>query len=124
MKRYLKYVLLGEGGILAAESINHDAPRLVWADDDPLAHGEYLAKTVCTECHASDLRGLASVGAPNLALVVAYSIDEFRELMQTGVPIGDRELDLMREVAIKRFSKFTDAELDDLYAYLQTLAYP
>ena len=79
-------------------------------------------RTVCSECHGSDLGGSTGIGAPNLALVIAYSLDDFRELMHTGVPIGDRKLDLMEEVAIGRFSRFTDLEIENLHAYLQTLA--
>ena len=42
--------------------------------------------------------------------------------MCTGKPLGDRELDLMKEVAVGRFSHFTDREIDALHRYLQTLA--
>jgi len=110
------------GTILAAELIDHDAPRLPVSTGEPVAHGRYLAMTVCTECHGADLRGGSDDFAPSLALVAAYSLQDFRTLMQTGVPIGDRELDLMARVSRARFSHFTDLEIDSLHAYLQTIA--
>lgn len=100
-----------------ALKIRDEAP---WLTDDA-STGEYLAITVCTECHGMDLKGDES-GAPNLALVVAYSLDDFTRLMRDGVPIGDRELDLMASVARNRFKHFTDAEIAALRAYLATLA--
>ncbi len=110
------------GTILPAEQIDHSAPRLVSTSEDPVVHGRYLAMTICTECHGNDLRGAADGFAPSLALVIAYSVDDFRQLMRSGEPIGDRELDLMATVAESRFSYFTDAEIESLHAYLQTLA--
>jgi len=83
--------------------------------------GQYLAMTTCTECHGGDLKGSTDF-APPLALAVAYSLADFTTLMKTGVPIGDRELDLMAEVAVGRFSLLTEDELANLHAYLQTLA--
>ena len=88
--------------------------------EDTLAHGEYLARTVCTECHGLELEGGGDPGsAPPLAVVAGYGRDEFARLMATGDPVGDRELDLMRRVSVSRFSHFTDAEVAALYAYLR-----
>lgn len=39
--------------------------------------------------------------------------------MATGEPPGDRELGLMKGVAVNRFSHLTDREVADLYAYLR-----
>lgn len=101
-----------------AQKIVEEGPWL--ADDAPL--GKYLAITVCSECHGMDLRGEEGSGAPNLALVVAYSLPDFSRLMREGVPIGNRELELMKEVAVGRFSHFSDEEIEALHAYLVTLA--
>jgi hypothetical protein len=68
-----------------------------------------------------DLRGSEAATAPNLALVVAYTLEDFKRLMREGVPIGDRELGLMKDVAIGRFSHFTDEEIEALHSYLVTL---
>ena len=110
------------GTILAAELIDHDMPRIDPAAHDLHAQGRYLALTVCTECHWTDLRGAPDGSTPTLAVVAAYSIDNFRTLMRTGEPIGDRQLELMSSVAVRRFAHFTDQEIDALHVYLQTLA--
>lgn len=85
--------------------------------------GAYLARTICTECHGPDLRGQDRfLITPNLAIVRAYSPEEFRVLLRTGRARGDRELPVMSSTARRRFSAYTDAELDALYVYLSTLA--
>ncbi|MDX1509336.1 MAG: cytochrome c [Woeseiaceae bacterium] len=109
------------GTLLAAEEIDHDAPRIP-PTLDGRPNGEYLARTVCTECHGHDLRGAPDETAPTLAIVAAYSLENFETLMRTGVPVGGRELDLMAAVAESRFAYFTDDEIESLHAYLLTLA--
>jgi len=118
----LFYFKQSEGTILAAEIIDHGAPRLNPATSDTSAHGRYLAMTVCTECHGEDLRGFPDESIPTLAVVAGYSIEEFRKLMRKGEPIGGRTFNLMAEVAKSRFSHFSDPEIISLHAYLQTLA--
>lgn len=110
------------GTILAAEIIDHDAARISPASADPSERGRYLAVTICTECHGGDLRGGPGGFAPTLAIVAAYSLNDFRKLMRTGEPLGGRELGLMAQVALARFAYFTDSEINDLHAYLGTLA--
>lgn len=103
----------------AAEEIDHEAPRLDPGDgSDPIALGRYLAMTSCTECHGSDLGG--SFNNPNLAIAAAYTPEQFHTLMQSGEPFDGRDLRLMDDVSRSRFSYFTDAEVDALYAYLTT----
>lgn len=100
-------------------------PLALGADDDPQqVRGEYLAKTSCNECHGFDLRGWPEYDqtAPDLAILAAYSDQQFRHLMQTGEAIGGRaDLKLMSTVARDRFASWTDEELEDLLAYLRTL---
>jgi cytochrome c553 len=110
------------GTILAAESIDHDLARLDASPGDPEEYGKYLAMTSCTECHGPELRGWPDDNVPSLAIVAAYSLEDFTTLLRTGEPIGDRELDLMAEVATQRFSHFTGQEIAALHAYLRTLA--
>jgi hypothetical protein len=51
--------------------------------------------------------------------VAAYTRENFNRLMRTGKALGDRELRAaMSRVARRRFSRFTDAEIADLYDYL------
>ena len=59
--------------------------------------------------------------APALGVVAAYSADEFRRLMLTGEPIGDRRLGIMRLRAQQSLSHLTDAEVNALYEYLRAL---
>jgi mono/diheme cytochrome c family protein len=108
--------------LLAAELIDHDAPRVAASGEDPLVRGRYLALSVCTECHGADLRGIAEEGTPDLAIVTAYSSEDFHTLMRTGVPLGGRKLGMMADVALSRFAYFTDEEIEDVYGYLKTLA--
>ena len=101
-------------------------PLLLGPEADPsLRRGEYLAMTACNECHGLDLRGsnTAPDGAPpDLAVVAAYSWEEFTRLMQEGLPRDGREtLGLMTMVARDRFGSFTNEELSDLYHFLRTL---
>lgn len=110
------------GTILAAESINHSAARLDASTGDAEKVGKYIAMTSCTECHGPELRGWPDDHVPSLAIVAAYSLEDFTTLLRTGVPTGGRELDLMAEVATRRFSYFADSEIAALHAYLRTLA--
>lgn len=105
-----------------AQEVIDDAP---WMSGTPTRTspeaGRYLALTACAECHGLDLQGDGEF-SPSLVAVVAYSLEDFATLMKTGVPIGDRELDLMKEVATGRFVHFTDGEIEALHGYLRTLA--
>ena len=104
-----------------AETVQAEAPWIDAADrQSEHATGRYLALTVCGECHGLDLAGTEGF-TPGLAVAIAYSREDFGRLMREGKPIGDRELNLMREVAVSRFSHFTDEEIDALYGYLKTL---
>jgi mono/diheme cytochrome c family protein len=102
-------------------------PRLLGQGDDPaLVRGEYLAMTTCNECHGLDLRGAwieADISPPDLAVVGAYSWDEFNTLLNEGrARDGRTDLGLMTMVAPDRFAYFTEQERRDLYAFLGTLA--
>lgn len=121
--------LLGRLAVLAgefppqAQIIDHETPRLGERPrSDSLAFGEYLARTVCSECHGLDLQGDARGPTPHLAMAAAYSDEEFVRLMRTGVGRGGRELGLMSQVARGRFSVMTDTELRALHAYLRSFA--
>jgi mono/diheme cytochrome c family protein len=85
--------------------------------------GRYLALSICSECHGQDLMGdeTPDFVAPALGVVAAYSAEEFRRLMRTGKPIGDRTLGVMRQRAQQGLSHLTDAEIDALYEYLRAL---
>lgn len=108
------------GSLFAAEVIDHQHPPPPDLTDS-VAYGSYLADTVCTECHGSDLRGSPDGSIPGLGMVLAYSREDFETLMRTGEPLGGRELDLMAGVAESRFTRFTDEEISALHAYLNSL---
>ena len=95
------------------------------AETEPqLAHGEYLAMTMCNECHGLDLRGasLYPPPTPDLAMIAAYSREDFRKLITTGETMTGRKLELMGLVGPDRFPNLTEQELEDLYVFLQSLA--
>jgi cytochrome c553 len=83
--------------------------------------GQYLALTACAECHGMSFQGEADF-TPSLVAVAAYSLEQFNTLMKTGVAIGNRELDMMKDVATGRFVHFSDSEVEALHGYLQSLA--
>ena len=114
--------------------VGKEAPMVKWvqavpplqvdADAEPQrARGEYLAMTMCNECHGLDLRGatLWDAVTPDLVLVASIPRDEFETLIKTGVGIGGRDLGLMGLVAPDRFPYLTKQEIDDLYVYLSSL---
>ena len=84
--------------------------------------GQYLVRTVCTECHGVDLRGDPSGKPPNLRIAAAYSEADWFRLMRQGRGLGDRELGLMGRVALSRFKYLTDAEVHAIRAYLLKFA--
>ncbi|NEZ02971.1 cytochrome c [Wenzhouxiangella sp. XN201] len=107
------------GSLLAAEVIDHQhSPPPEPSDEE--AYGRYLANTVCTECHGSDLRGSPDGSTPSLAVVLAYSREDFETLMRAGEPLGGQELGLMAGVARSRFVRFTDDEIAALHGYLSS----
>jgi len=111
-----RFMILSGVFVPQAQQVHDTAPWLSTSDTE----GRYLALTVCAECHGMDLKGYEDF-SPGLVAAVAYSKASFSRLMREGVATGDRELGLMSEVAIKRFSYFTNDEIDSLYEYLQTL---
>ena len=58
---------------------------------------------------------------PNLAIVAAYSEEDFCRLLRTAIPLGGQELGLMGMMARERFVHLTDEEVRALYSYLHTL---
>lgn len=88
------------------------------------AYGEYLARTACTECHGLHLEGSPGGESPPLTIAKGYSRNDFERLMREGIALGERELGLMSNVAVVRFSQFTDLELDALHRFLQSAELP
>ena len=93
------------------------------ATSEEAAFGRYLARTICAECHGSDLRGASNPDftSPSLQVVAAYSPDAFNDLLRTGAALGGRTLPVMGPRARENLSHLTDAEITALYSYLHAL---
>lgn len=98
------------------EEIDTAQPRLMVDRSDPVSWGRYLATTACTECHGATLEGGGNT--PDLRIAAAHTREQFTRLMRTGIGLGERELGLMKRVALSRFSYLTDEEIAALHAYL------
>ncbi len=86
----------------------------------PLALGQYLVKTTCTECHGADLKGSELVNAPSLVVSSGYSDEALERLLHTGIAIGGRTVGMMTEVAQTRFPGLTEDEVAAIRTYLRT----
>jgi cytochrome c553 len=87
--------------------------------------GHRLAVLNCSGCHNADLSGKeAKPGemSPDLAIVGAYDLPQFKILLRTGRPAGGQKLNLMASIARTDLSHMTDAEIEQLYAYLTARA--
>ncbi|NND58805.1 MAG: c-type cytochrome [Gammaproteobacteria bacterium] len=102
------------------ETVQQLGPRLTIDDQsDPIARGEYLALTSCSECHGQDLAGNPAFGIPPLpVMAAAYTPEQFDRFLSEGVAIGDRELPMMSRVARSRFSHLHPEERGAIYQYL------
>lgn len=86
-----------------------------------LARGRYLARTVCAGCHAPSLQGFQPPqpgDPPDLAVVGAYSRDEFHALLHDGRGRDGRNVGEMGVAAQKRLAGLPAADVDALYDYL------
>lgn len=89
------------------------------------AAGRKMAMVNCAECHGPSFGGgepEPGMKAPDLIVAGAYDSPEFKRLMRTGVPTGNRKLGLMADVARNDFSHFTDDEIAAIHAYLKERA--
>jgi len=100
-----------------------DAQAPPEATSQQAVFGRYLARTVCAQCHGTDLRGESNPDftSSDLRIVAAYSPEAFIELMRTGVALGERKLGVMGGWALKNLSQLTDEEIAALYSYLHAL---
>ena len=100
-----------------------DAKAPPEAAGEQATFGRYLARTTCTSCHGTDLRGASTPDfiAPDLRIAGAYSLDQFTHLIRTGEGLGGRKLNTMGAWAKKALSQFNDMEIAALYSYLHGL---
>lgn len=115
---------LGRLGVLLGKyhAYEGDAPEStpVLRDRGEARVGRHIAQVACSECHGKQFEGNAEMGAPALVIARAYTLEQFRTLMRTGITLaGTRsKTGLMSEVAVGRFSHLSDAEIADLHAWL------
>lgn len=118
------------GEVLAAEVLDHAAPRLPVVEQGVTAeYGEYLINTSdCRSCHGEALTGGQSSepGAPpspNLTssgLLAIWSTADFIETMHTGVTPYGRKLD-GNFMPYEEYGRMTDEDLTAMFLYLQSL---
>ncbi len=107
---------------LAVGALRTEADKLAAArppvDAGPaFGAGRHLAVIACGRCHGSDLGGVRGVG-PDMTVRGYYSRAQFHGLIQKGDAIGEGDMALMTQTAQANFSHFTDAEVDEIYDYL------
>jgi cytochrome c553 len=110
---------------LAAQLIADTVPPPV-ATNEEATYGRYLARTICAECHGTNLRGTSNPDftSPTLQVVAAYSPQSFAQLLRTGVALGGRKLGVMSAQARDHLSHLTDSEIAALYSYLHAMPEP
>lgn len=88
----------------------------------PAPSGERLAYVVgCVNCHHQTPKEI--LNAPPLAIVQAYSLEELRKLLKTGVTRDGRDMyaegSIMGIVAREQLSYLTDQEVTAIHTFLQ-----
>jgi mono/diheme cytochrome c family protein len=119
---------LGRAGLavgkfkMAAQLIT-DAVPPPGAVNEEAARGRYLARTICAQCHGTNLEGASNPDftSPSLRTVAAYTSETFGQLMRTGVAAGGRNLATMSPWARVNLSHLTDSEIAALFTYLHAL---
>jgi mono/diheme cytochrome c family protein len=83
-------------------------------------YGEYLARTICAECHGARLEGTDA--APGLSVIVAYDSVQFVNAVVYGEARDGRLL--KRSMPIERYDALLPEERTALYLYLHSLRGP
>lgn len=109
------------GGAYPIEDIRGDPPEspVVLADRNHPDRGRRLLQGVCGECHGVDLAGGEEMGAPALAIIRGYTLEQFTRLMREGTTLAgtDSESGLMSGVARVRFSHLDDDEIAAMWRH-------
>ena len=114
---------LATGKFKTVAQLIADAKPPPEATGEQAIFGRYLARTTCTSCHGTDLRGASTPDfvAPDLRIAGAYSLEQFTDLIRKGEALGGRKLETMGPWARQELSKLKDEEIAALYAYLHGL---
>lgn len=110
--------------LIPAEKVDASQPPLdpIFLEET-LTYGAYLA-AFCAHCHMADFAGDAEMfGSPNItpAAIGAWTEAEFMRAVTEGVRPDGTLLD-PKEMPWETFNRYTDEELQALWAYLQTVA--
>lgn len=113
---------------MATGHLHSVGDSLFWAPKAPkappygatMAYGQYLARTICAECHGARLEGTAT--APGLAVVAGYDSTEFINAIIYGQARDGRLL--KRTMPIERYDALNPEERTALYMYLHSLHGP
>lgn len=112
------YWQLATGKFPPGQAFMNDARRLSPRDlGAATAEGRHLTAVACSECHGPDLTGQKG-GPPDLTIAGAYDPADFRRLLKTGVAAGGRQVGMMSGAARRRFSHFSDEEVEAVRLYL------
>lgn len=95
------------------------------ADTSQLGRGKYIVMSVCSGCHGGpELKGDPDphMNSPALIIATSYKPEAFRHFLHTGEGgLGKKDCGEMSKLAKGFLTKLTDNEINDVYAYLQTL---
>ncbi len=95
------------------------------ADTSQVGRGKYIVMSVCSGCHGGpELKGDPDphMNSPALIIATAYKPEAFRHFLHTGEGgLGKKDCGRMSLMAKEFLTKLTDNEINDVYAYLQTL---
>ncbi len=95
------------------------------ADTSQVGRGKYLVMSVCMGCHGGpELKGDPDphMNSPALIIATSYTPQAFRHFLHTGEGgLGKKDCGEMSILAKGFLTKLTDNEINDVYAFLQTL---
>jgi mono/diheme cytochrome c family protein len=95
----------------------------VAAADRPADAGRYFVHALCFECHELHRPHAGEHLAPALApMAASYDPADFRKLLHTGVGAGGRDVGFMGTIARENLHALSDAEIDQIHAYLKAEA--
>lgn len=122
---------IGKRTFNASHEVNATLLSAVNADSASLAYGEHLAITLgCMDCHAENLGGTIMVDAPPFQAVganltsgtggvgSAYSVADWDRAIRYGVRPDGTAMLIMPS---KAYHNLSDADTEDLIAYLQSI---
>ena len=93
------------------------------ADTSQTGRGRYIVMSVCSGCHGGpELKGNEQMKSPALIIATAYKPEAFRHFLHTGEGgLGKKDCGEMSMIAKGFLTKLMDNEINDVYAFLQTL---